>query len=134
MNVRRTLAALILTGLLVGAAACASTKGTATRGDPNVLTPEEIAGTPVSNLYEAVERLRPRWLLIRSARSLNMPTQVVVFLNASYLGSPDALRQLGFDGLVRLRYMDSARASALYSVPSGVAIEGAIIVEVGRDD
>jgi len=133
MKPRPILASCLLSALLLAAGACASTGTTTTRRDTDVLTPDEIAEAPVSNLYEAVERFRPRWLLIRTPMSLNMQTEVAVFLNSSYLGTPDVLRQVGMDGLVRMRYLDGARASALYTVPDGRAIEGAIIVEVGRD-
>ncbi len=134
MTIRPILVTALLALVLLAAGACASTGSTGPRRDSNVLTPEEIAEAPVSNLYEAVERLRPRWLQIRSTRSLNMQSEVSVFLGSSYLGGPDALRQIGLDGLVRIRYLDSATASALYKVPDGRAIEGAIIVEVGRSD
>lgn len=133
MKTRPILAGALSAAMLMGVAACASS-GTTTgmRRDSDVLTPEEIAEASVSNLYEAVERFRPRWLLIRSQRSLNLPTEIAVFLNASYLGDPQALRQVDMVGLIQLRYMDGPRASALYRVPDGRAIEGAIIVEVGR--
>ncbi len=123
----------ILLGLVLGGGACATTGGSTPGRNTDVLTPEEIAEAPVANLYEAVERFRPRWLLVRSPRSLNMQSEVSVFLNSSYLGGPDSLRQIGLAGLVRIRYLDGATASALYRVPDGRAIEGAIIVEVGGD-
>jgi len=132
MSTRSILAAASTLGLLALAAACATSGGTSSsRRNSNTLTPEEIAQAPVANLYEAVERFRPRWLLVRSPRSINLPVEVSVFLNNSYLGGPDALRQIGVEGLVRLRYLDGATASALYRVPDGRAIEGAIIVEIG---
>ena len=131
----RPMPVLLFFGIILAATACASTGTgtTTTRRDSNVLMPEEIAEAPVSNLYEAVERFRPRWLLIRSPRSLNMQSEVSVFLNSSYLGGPESLRQVGVDGVVRLRYLDGPTASALYTVPDGRAIEGAIIVETGGD-
>ena len=134
MKTPRILAPLLAVTLLVTATACASSGGGGPSRDSNVLTAEEIAEAPVNNLYEAVERFRPRWLLVRTARSLNLRTEIAVFLNQSYLGTPEALRQVGMDGVVRLRYLDGPRATALYTVPDGRAIEGAIIVEMGRDD
>jgi len=130
MKLRTTLAAALATGLLTWAAACASsTPGV--RRDSAELLPEEIAEVPVSNLYEAVERLRPRWFQIRSPRSMNMSTEVAVILNSSYLGGPETLRQIAPTGLIRMRYLEAARATALYRVPDGRAVEGAIIVEMG---
>lgn len=134
VKLRRPLTLLFAAALALGGAACASSGGgTPPSRDQNVLTPEEIATAPVNNLYEAVERFRPRWLLVRSPRSLNMRTEVIVVLNDSYLGPPESLRQVGMDGLVRIRYVEGTRAAALYRVPGGTAVEGAIVVEVGRD-
>lgn len=132
---RRPMVILFAAAATVTWAGCASSSGgvDGPRREQNVLTPEEIATAPVNNLYEAVERFRPRWLLVRSPRSLNMRTEVIVILNDAYLGPPESLRQVGMDGLVRLRYVDGPRASALYRVPGGTAVEGAIVVEVGRD-
>lgn len=137
MRIGRVLSVLVAAVGVAALAACASSGGSGGEGrrfNANELTPEEIAEAPVSNLYEAVERFRPRWLLIRSQRSLNLRTEIAVFLNSSYLGTPESLRQVGLAGLVRMRYLDAARATALYQVPDGTAIEGAIVVEVGRDD
>jgi len=121
MKMRPILVTFLFVGFILAATACASTGTASIRRDSNVLTPEEIAEAPVSNLYEAVERFRPRWFLIRSPRSLNMQSEVSVFLNYSYLGGPDSLRQVGLEGLVRIRYLDGPTASALYRVPDGRA-------------
>lgn len=129
MKLRTVLPFTALAGLLVLAAACASSNGDGPRRDSNILTAEEMATAPVSNLYEAVEQLRPRWLQVRTRRSLNMESEVSVFLNRSYLGGPQELRSMGISGVAQLRYLDGALASATLRVPSGRAIEGAIVVE-----
>ena len=109
---RRTLFSLLLAVLLT-AAGCASSGATSARRDSRVLTPEEIATVPVNNLYEAIDRLRPRWLEMRDVRSLGTGTgQIVVFLNNSYVGGPETLRQFQAHQVVRIRYLDAAQASA----------------------
>jgi hypothetical protein len=129
---RRTFLSLLLV-VVFAAAGCASSGGNGVRRDSRVLTPEEIATAPVTNLYEAVERLRPRWLEMRDVRSLGSGIgQIVVFLNNSYVGGPETLRQFQAHQIVRVRYLDAAQASATLSgydtsrhVVAGIVIETA---------
>lgn len=115
---------------IVALSGCASA-GTPEGGtDRNVLTAEEIAATRVANAYEAVERLRPRWLQIRAPRSISAQTEIVVYMNRSYLGGPEVLRQFTSSSIARLRYLDGTTAAATLSGLGGKAVEGAIIIEV----
>lgn len=121
---------------LGGAAACASSGSEGSSGrDMNVLLPEEIGEAPVSNLYDAVSQLRPRWLQVRTVTSLaGGQADIAVFQGRSYLGSSDALRQMGIEGVARLRYLDGPLANAQLRTPQGVPMPGAIVVEYARQD
>lgn len=135
---RRTVLSLAL-ALALTAAGCASSSGGdgSVRRDSRSLTPEEIATVPVTNLYEAVERLRPRWLEMRDVRSLGAGGgasggQIVVFLNNSYVGGPETLRQFQAHQVVNIRYLDAAQASATLTgydtsrhVVAGIVLETA---------
>ncbi len=118
--------------LLVAAlVACAS--GSSQGGGPNpgsnVLTRAELDEAGVSNAYQAVERLRPRWLTVRSGpRSFNVETEVVVFQDRMLLGNADALERIGIDGIYEIRYMDGATASASLPGLGGRHVDGAIII------
>lgn len=114
----------------VTAAGCASSGNGGGSSDRNLLTREEMSEISANNVYEAVERLRPRWLQIRAARSLIGSTEIVVFMNRSLLGGPDVLRQFNPSNVARLRYLDGPTASAQLSGLGGRAVEGAIIIEV----
>ena len=116
--------------LVASMAACASAGGTERR-DANVLERAEIESASVSNLYDAVDRLRPRWLQVRSVMSMSgTPPQIVVFLNASYIGDPEALRQFDASTIVRLRYMDGPMATArLRGYDTTRHVVGAIVLE-----
>jgi hypothetical protein len=97
--------------LLAGVAACTANPD-ATGGpryDANVLTRADLEASNASNAYEAIERLRPRWLVPR-VRSANMPVEVVVYFNNSAVGGVAALRQFSLDGIVEIRYLDPAEA------------------------
>ncbi len=112
--------------LVVGA--CASS-GERSGGDSRLLTAEELEASGASDVYEAVERLRPRWLRGRGGRSLDaLETDILVYFNDSRMGSPEeTLRSMSLDGISRIEYLDSARASALPGTGSG-HVEAAIMV------
>jgi len=83
----------------------------------------------VRNAYEAVERLRPRWLTVRSGpRSFNVETEVVVFQGMMLLGNQDVLERIGIDGIYEIRYLDGATASASLPGLGGRHVDGAIII------
>ena len=131
MKLRDFLPVAALAGLLVLGAGCASSPGDGPRRDSTILTADEMAEAAVSNLYEAVDRLRPRWLQIRTRRSINMESEVSVFHNRIYVGGAEQLRTMGLTGVTQLRYMDAPMAAANLRLPAGVAVEGAILVETG---
>jgi hypothetical protein len=123
----RIAGAFLITAVL---AACASAGGERTRSDSSVLTREDMADVQVANLYDAVERLRPRWLQIRTQLSLTSQTEIVVFMDRNFLGGPEMLRQFSPNDVVRLRYMDGTTASATLPGMANRSIEAAIIIEV----
>lgn len=115
---------------VMGTAGCASTAGGAAgaRVDQNLITAEELAELRVSNLYDAIQRLRPRWLTIRSQQSLSTTTSIVVYQNQTQLGGFDALRQLGLDAVSSIRYLDGPTASASLPGIGTRQVEGAIVI------
>lgn len=118
--------ALIAVGALWG---CASTKASQGGTNPDLITREEIMGAGAVNLYEIVSRLRPQWMNIRTTRSFNLQTEIVVYQNDMLLGGPDALRQITPELAYEIRWMDGVRAtSTLPGLSSGRHVEGAIIV------
>ena len=123
-----------LLGLLVAAAttACATTKaGGGGSALADVITREEIVGTEgVRNMYELVQRLRPRWLTIRAGdRSFGMSVEIAVYQGQSYLGDVETLRQLGPTMAYEIQYMDGQKAmNTLPGISSGKHYAGAIII------
>ena len=113
------------------AAGCASTGGSQRAGsNSSILTREEILGAEATNLYDVVRRLRPRWLQVRSNRSFNMETQIVVLQNDMYLGPADHLKEMTPDLAFEIEYLDGVRAAnVLPGLMSGQHVEGAIIVK-----
>lgn len=123
-----------LFGVLVAAAvtsACATTKSGGSGGSSDVITREQIiAAEGVRNMYELVQRLRPRWLTMRSQdRSFGMTTEIGVFQGQTYLGNVETLRQMGHTMAYELRWMDGPTAMATLSgVGAGKHLAGAIII------
>lgn len=124
---RGMLVALLLgVGMLWG---CASTKTDGAGSNPDLITREQILETGATNLYDVVNRLRPRWLQVHTTRSFSMETEIVVFQNDMQLGGPDALKQLTPEIAFEIRWLDGTRAAAtLPGLMSGRHIAGAIIV------
>jgi hypothetical protein len=81
----------------------------------------------VADAYELIDRLRPRWLQIRSERSLNLPTVVAVYQNETRLGTADVLRGYPLTAITRIRYLDSAQAGLLPGAGSS-HVQGAIVL------
>jgi len=132
MRGRRVGARTFLAGFvaLVVASCASSGESSGERRNTSELLPEEIRAAPVSNLYEAVEQLRPRWLQIRSVRSLSgAGGQIGVFVNRTHVGGPEVLRSMSVDGVARLRYLDGPAASAQFRSAGGDGFPGGIIVE-----
>lgn len=116
--------------LLPACAASAGAEAGATpRRDRNVLTAEEIAATGVTNLYDAVQRLRPHWL--RGANLTNREAaggEFVVYQGTTQLGGAEALRQLAPGYAVELRYLDASQATNTLPGLGSRRVAGAIVV------
>ena len=123
----RALLLFVAWGVVAG---CASTpKGDSGESRMDLLTREQIMETGATNLFDVVNRLRPRWLTVRSTRSFSMETEIVVLQNDMLLGGVDALRQMSPELAFEIQYLDGAAASvSLPGLMSGRHVEGAIVV------
>jgi hypothetical protein len=115
--------------LSLAVSSCAPVEGTGDRSSANVITAEEIAASDARNLYELVERLRPRWLVARGgSRSFGNETGVLVYQGQTRLGGAEVLRQFRPDSARRLEYLDGTTAAAtLPGIGSG-HVAGAIVI------
>jgi hypothetical protein len=127
-RLRRT--PLVLMAITLLASGCASASpGAGTRSDPDTLTREEIIATGSSNLYDAVQRLRPRWLTPRAQQSFGSSTDILVFQGQTNLGTVEVLRQLTPESAIRLRFIDGSTAAASLPGIGSRHVAGAIILE-----
>jgi hypothetical protein len=128
---RRTVHALVATLPLLAACASSSPRSMTARPRTDIITREEIDQVGARNAYEAVERLRPRWLVVRSGmRSFSMETEVVVFHDQLFLGNQNALRAFGIDGIYEIRYVDGPTAKATLPGLGDRHVQGAIVIHM----
>ena len=119
--------------LLTGCSAAAG--GDGTRRDSSVITSEELANSGTSNLHDAVNRLRPRWMTARAARTLDMQEGgIFVYQNNTRLGNTDVLRQMNIANAFALRYLDAASAQATLPGLRNQSVEGAIVIFPTEED
>lgn len=114
------LAALLMAALL--GAGCAGT-GAAKQGGSarDVITRADIlaATASFSSAYDVVQRLQPTWLRKRAQRinandvQQEMEGDIVVYVNASRVGGPEALRNIAAESVAEIRYLDTAQATRL---------------------
>jgi hypothetical protein len=127
-RLRRT--PLVLMAFTLLACGCASVgPGAGPHSDPDALTQAEIIATGSSNLYDAVQRLRPRWLTPRAQQSFGLSTDILVFQGQTNLGTVEVLRQLTPESAIRLRFIDGSTAAASLPGIGSRHVAGAIILE-----
>lgn len=95
----------------------------------DVITKEEMVEAGVTNLYEAVQQLRPEWL--RGANVSNITgggQDLVVYQNQTPLGSVEELRELTPEYAESLRFLDGPTASNTLPGLGSRRVAGAIVV------
>lgn len=128
----RWFAVVLLLTVGAGVPGCASSGGgSSVSGRQDVLTAEQMSSVNTSNLYEIVERLRPRWLRVRDVGSLSGQggRGIAVVRGGAVLGGVEVLRSMGPDGILELRYKDGEAASILVGSRDGF-VEG--VIEIVR--
>lgn len=105
--------------------------------DRNRLMADEIVAANVLTVYDAVDRLRPRWLEVRATRSAfggAMDAGVVVFMDRTRLGGPDELRRLAPRDVAWIEYLTGSEAAARLPGIHSANVEGAIVVHMRPQD
>lgn len=97
--------------LLLGCSPPATTgESNNARPDRNVITLPEIQAARTDNAYELVRVLHPMWLRKRGSNSMQYDGDIVVYLNETRLGGPEALRQVETISITSIRYFDPGAA------------------------
>lgn len=117
--------ALAAFALAVGLTGCASAGGGGSSGgDPNLIVAEELAPLQQLDAYQAIQRLRSRWLL---ARGGGTPT---LFVNGARRGGGlGDLRSIRAADVAEIEYMSASDATTRF----GTNMDGgAILVTMKR--
>lgn len=120
-------------------AACASSGGsprpaTSSGSTSDLVTSAEIEATPVSNVYDLVNRLRPRWLSVSGTKVGSISggsvqrQMIVVYLDGSRLGGVESLRSITTGSIKSMRYYDATRAATVLRDPGSEQLAGAIVL------
>ena len=107
---------LVLATLLV---ACASGASGGGRGARNVLTYDELVATNETNLYRAIQRLRPQWLRPRGQTSVTAATVVTVFVDGSPRGDASELIGMPLTGIVDVTHLSASEAAFRFGTVAG---------------
>lgn len=114
---RRTLPA----AFLLVFAACASSGGGGGGGGSNaeVLTRDELIASNETDVFNALQRLRPAWLRVRGQTSFAGTTTVTVFVDGSPRGDVSDLRGMQVTDVVEVRYLSPSDAAFQFGTLAG---------------
>ena len=96
---------LYLTAVAAVLACASGSGGSASHRDSNLITEQELSSIPVTNAYDAIERLRPLFLRSRGKTSINTPgTQyATVYVDGVRYGDLNSLRNILASHVVDIR-------------------------------
>ncbi len=117
---RRTLRPLVLAAAALALSlACGGPAPQGGRPLPrngNILRADEIAAAEVVTAYDAIIRLRPRFLMSRGSTSINLPYSggVRIYVDGIFQQSADDLRSVIAADIVYIRYLSAAEATTYW--------------------
>ena len=119
-------AAPIILALLLASAGCGSARSsTAKRTDRSIITQEQIEQHHFTNAYEAVEALHSNWLITKVTDSFAAPSQIRVYVNATFFGGIETLRTINPNTIRAIQHFDGVAATARWGLDHG---QGVILV------
>lgn len=107
----------VLVAIVASATACGSTRTGATAPrNADVITAEELERSGTGSVYQAIERLRPRFLRARGPSSIQDPAAdlVVVYVDHSRIGYADVLRDMQANEIREIRYLNASEATSRF--------------------
>jgi hypothetical protein len=130
---------LVVVAAILSACASAPSARAAARPAPRDIAPDyittaEVAATPVSNVYDLINRLRPQWFRTStgSIRDNTRNQVIAVYLDDARIGDVGSLRNISTSGVSSLRYYDATRAATVLRNPGPDPIAGAIVISTSN--
>lgn len=111
--------------LVLTLAGCASSgSGTRSRSSDSAITLEELQDMQNFTVYQAVRRLRPRWLRTRAPQ-----TSLVVHLNGNRVGGAEFLEIMEVIEVSQISFMNGPDATTRFGTGYGA---GVILIQTRR--
>lgn len=130
MRITNLLVSFLLLGGCATGGAHTETPGTSastSRGNPDVITTEELAKVANNDLYAAINQLRPAYLVTRGASSLGSaaPEAVQVYVDGVRRGGLQVLREIITIDVKEVRHLSATEATQRFGTGNTM---GAIVV------
>jgi hypothetical protein len=130
-SLARFAAALILAASAVGCGSAGGARQTsAPRSSANVLVATDLEKDASTNLYDAIQRLRPEWFRRALVRTSTGAPGISVYLDNQRAGTLDVLRQFQPNSVASVRYYSASEAQSRFGIDN---LNGAIQI-VTRDN
>ena len=123
------LTAFAAASLTVSACASSGSSGSSSTRDRDVITQEELEGVGRGFMYEAIRRLRPRWLDSSRTAIGGAQEGPRIYLDGQYWGDTDQLRTFDITGVIEVRYLNSNDATTRFGTGH---LAGAILIVTRR--
>ena len=124
-RVRKTVANLLLVGLLVSMASCGPYRRSRGGGTSDLIVRSEILRVPDRSAFSLIRLLRPRWLEARSQGTPRNPTPTYAHIyvdNIAY-GPIDSLYDISTNMIDQINFIGSLDATTFY----GTGFMGGVI-------
>jgi hypothetical protein len=110
-------------GVTIAISACAGAAQGPARGSGNLITRAELESSPITNAYDAAQRLRPQWFSRPTAATLQPGgNPIMVFVDRTQFGTLESLRNLHTDQIEEMEFVPARDATTRYGTgyPSGI--------------
>jgi hypothetical protein len=121
-----------LLAVLLLATACGAPAGGPAPRDRDQISEAELSALPGDmNAFEAVQRLRPFWLVVRAERSFTaQQAEILAYQGDMRLGNVEALKNIRASEVLRLEFFDPSQAVARLPGIGNSRPAGAIVVRM----
>ncbi len=129
----RALAFTAFAAMVFTASACASggsSDSSSTSRDRDLITQQELEEVGRGFMYDAIQRLRPRWLDNRRSGIGGAQEGPRIYLDGQYWGDVDQLRTFDITGVIEVRYLNANDATTRFGTGH---LAGAILIVTRRE-
>ena len=92
------------------------------RSSASRLVRVDLMNSGENNLFDAISRLRPRWLQVRSRTSVQGATPIIVFRDNARIGGVENLRGMRIEGIQEVRFIRATDATTRWGMGYGSGV------------